>query len=151
MLALIYAVFGQHPAAVRLVQALLISGLVPLIYYIGFWILDFGFWNPQTVQNPKSKIQNPIYVGLLAAALFAVYPFSIFWGQYMITENLLVVLFVILAALLVKPHQANPLRLLSAGIVMGLSLLTRPTALPVILGLFVWLLISRRSKVQSPK
>ena len=123
MLALIYALVGAHPSAVRLVQALLISLLVPLIYIVG----KRG-WNPQA--------------GLLAASLFAVYPFSIFWGQYMITENLLVVLFVVLAALLVKPAEAGPLRLLGAGAAMGLALLTRPTALPVVVGLFIWLLFA---------
>src|SRR5262245_18474410 len=39
-LALVYAVFGQQPAVARIVQALLISLVVPLLYYIGsrFWI-----------------------------------------------------------------------------------------------------------------
>jgi hypothetical protein len=124
MLALIYAVVGTQPAVARVVQALVIAALVPLLYFIGArgWS-----WS----------------VGLLAAALFAVYPFSIFWGQYLITENLLVVLFVLLGALLVRPQEAGPLRLLSAGVVMALSLLTRPTALPVVIGLCVWLFATR--------
>jgi O-antigen/teichoic acid export membrane protein len=134
-LAVVYAVFGQNPAAARIIQALLISLVVPLLYYT-------GSRNWSEVQNPKVKIQNPRSLGLLAAILFAVYPFSIFWSQYLITENLLVVLFTVLAALLVRPGEANPLRLLSAGIIMGLCLLTRPTALPVILLLFMWLLFA---------
>jgi len=124
-LAMVYSLFGANPAAARVVQALLISALVPLVYFIG----KRG-WGPG--------------VGLLASALFAVYPFSIFWGQYLITENLLVVLFVLLAAFLVRPAEAVPWRLLGAGGVMGLALLTRPTAFPVVVGLFVWLFFSVR-------
>jgi O-antigen/teichoic acid export membrane protein len=147
-LALVYAIFGPQPAIARIFQALLISLVVPLLYYIGsrFWILDFGFWNKKHGDErdivPKSKIQNLKSIGLLAAILFAIYPFSIFWSQYLITENLLVVLFAVLAALLVRPGEANPLRLLGAGVVMGLSLLTRPTALPVMILLFLWLLFA---------
>ncbi len=146
MLALIYAVFGQQPAAVRLVQALLISALAPVIYYIGSKVREYSVGAHGRV--PLRNIPSPysLTLGLLASALFAVYPFSIFWGQYMITENLLVVLFVALAALLVRPNEAGPLRLLGAGAVMGLSLLTRPTALPVVVGLFVWLLFALKRR-----
>lgn len=124
-LALVYTLFGPNPAAARVVQALLVTATVPLLYYFGL-----RGWSRA--------------VGVLAAALFALYPFSIFWGQHLITENLLVVLFAVLAALLVRPQEAGPLRFLAAGMVAGLSLLTRPTALPVVLLLLLWLVIALR-------
>lgn len=122
-LALIYAIFGEHPSVARVAQALVLALLVPLIYYIG----------------KRGWGQN---IGLIAAALFTVYPFSLFWGGYLITENLLVALFVLLGALLIKPAEAGPWRLLAAGLVLGLSLLTRPTALPVAVLLLVWVALT---------
>jgi 4-amino-4-deoxy-L-arabinose transferase-like glycosyltransferase len=102
------------------VQASLTALAVPLIYYVGL-----RAWGRS--------------VGLIAAGLVAIYPFSIFWGQYLIAENLLVVLFVVLAALLVRPGEAGPWRMLAAGLVAGLALLTRPTALPVVLLIMLWM------------
>lgn len=124
-LALVYTIFGESPTAARLVQAVLLALAVPLIYLIGR-----RGWGPG--------------VGLGAAALFAVYPFSVFWGHYLITENLLVVLFAGAGALLVCPGERRAWRLLAGGIVLGLAMLTRPTALPVVVLLVAWLLLAVR-------
>jgi hypothetical protein len=35
----------------------------------GFWILDFGFWIKELIQNPKSKIQNRNKSGTLTRLL----------------------------------------------------------------------------------
>ncbi len=126
-LALIYSVVGVQPWVARVVQAALLAGTVLLVYYIG----KRG-WGGE--------------VGLLAAFFFAVYPFSIFWGRYLITENLLVVLFAGAAALLVCPLDAGWFRLPAAGVLMGTALLTRPTALPVVMGIIVWLAMSMRGR-----
>jgi hypothetical protein len=50
----------------------LIDLSVPLLALLGFWILDFGFWNGSSIQNPESKIENLLPgagLGLIIAVL----------------------------------------------------------------------------------
>lgn len=130
LLWLVYSIFGVQPIAARVVQAALLAGAVPLLYYIGR-----RGWSPS--------------VGLLTALVFALYPFSIVWSRYLATENLLVVVYAALAALLVSPSRAGAWRTLAGGVVLGLALLTRPTAILVGLGLVLWLVLvlPRREKL----
>jgi 4-amino-4-deoxy-L-arabinose transferase-like glycosyltransferase len=133
LLWLVYSIFGVQPVVARVVQAALLAGVVPLLYYVGR-----RGWSPT--------------VGLLAALIFALYPFSIFWSRYLATENLLVVVYAALAALLVSPSQAGAWRTLAGGVVLGLALLTRPTAILVALGLLLWLVLvlSGRARLVRP-
>ncbi|MEA2574145.1 MAG: hypothetical protein QOH93_1443 [Chloroflexia bacterium] len=133
LLWLVYSSFGVQPLVARVVQAALLAGAVPLLYYIGR-----KGWSPS--------------VGMAAAVVFALYPFSIFWSRYLATENLLVVAYAGLAALLVSPIRAGSWRLLGAGVVLGLALLTRPTAILVVVGLVLWLVLvlPGRKKLLGP-
>ncbi|MDQ6671064.1 MAG: glycosyltransferase family 39 protein [Chloroflexota bacterium] len=78
-------------------------------------------------------------VGLVAAALYAVYPIAWYYGGLLLSENLLVVL--LLAAALVAGHaldRPNMLSWLALGLICGLATLTRPNAaivLPVLIAL----------------
>ncbi|HET6314407.1 MAG TPA: glycosyltransferase family 39 protein [Chloroflexia bacterium] len=127
LLFLVYSVFGVQPAVARLVQVALLVAVVPLLYYVG----SRG-WSRS--------------VGMLAAHVFAFHPFSIFWSRYLATENLLVFVYAVLAALLVCPERAGAWRLLAGGGVLGVALLTRPTAILVAVGLVLWLLLVSRGR-----
>jgi 4-amino-4-deoxy-L-arabinose transferase-like glycosyltransferase len=76
-------------------------------------------------------------VGLLAAALYAVYPLAWYYGGLLLSENLLVVL--LLAAALVAGHALDRADLkswLGLGVICGFATLTRPNAailLPVLI------------------
>ena len=126
-LFLVYTAFGVQPAIARLVQAALLVAVVPLRYYVGR-----RGWSPS--------------VGMLSALVFAVHPFSIFWSRYMATENLLVFVYAALAAVLVCPGRTGVGRVFAGGVVLGVALLTRPTAILVAAGLALWLLLVSRGR-----
>ena len=127
LLFLIYSIFGVQPAVARIAQDVLLAAVVPLIFYVGR-----RGWSSS--------------VGMLAACLFAVFPFSIFWSRYMATENLLVFAYAVVAAFLIAPREAVAWKMLAGGVALGLALLTRPTAILVAIGLLLWLLFVLRGR-----
>jgi 4-amino-4-deoxy-L-arabinose transferase-like glycosyltransferase len=91
-------------------------------------------------------------VGLLAAALYAIYPLAWYYGGLLLSENLLVVL--LLAAALVGERALDRADLRSwlvLGVICGVATLTRPNAailLPVLIGV-TCLLMRRGAPVQA--
>ncbi len=74
-------VAGDTDFTVRFLPAAFSLLVIPLTYRLALEILDFRFWilDSQSIQNLKSKIQNPI--GLLAAFLLAISPFQVWYAQ----------------------------------------------------------------------
>lgn len=66
--ALVYLLFGPHPLAARLIQAVLVGLLQP---YLAFWLGRRVF---------------SVTVGLFAAALTAIYPYFIYYAATLMTE-----------------------------------------------------------------
>lgn len=112
MIAGIYRVVGNRPAAVRLWQALLGTATCALLFGIGRRMGGEG-------------------VGLVAAGLGAAYPLFVFFSGVLMAETLLV--FLTTAALLLalrfeaRPSARNAAAL---GAVLGLGVLCKPVLLP---------------------
>jgi 4-amino-4-deoxy-L-arabinose transferase-like glycosyltransferase len=66
--ALVYLLFGPHPLAARLIQAVLVGLLQP---YLAYWL---------------GKRVFSVTVGLFAAALTAIYPYFIYYAATLMTE-----------------------------------------------------------------
>lgn len=64
----VYAIFGQYALAARLIQAAIVGVVHPLLVY----------WLARRLFNPK--------VGLVAAALVAVYPYFVYYSAALMTE-----------------------------------------------------------------
>ncbi len=87
-------------------------------------------------------------IALVAAALFAVYPSSIFFSALLITETLAVFLLVLFLLLLTRAIREEGRRrtawLAASGVLLGLSTLVRPITLLLPLYLIALLLLVRR-------
>lgn len=132
-LTLVYALVGPHPLAARLLQAAIVGILHPLLtYFVGRQLLG------ETV-------------GLIAAAISAVYIYFVYYAATLMTEPFYItaILAVILLSLLlinrIKMHTPGTtpygiLRLASAfGLLLGITILLRQLFLLLTPLLFLWI------------
>jgi hypothetical protein len=113
LLAGLYSVTGPDPDAARAANVALGCVIVLLVYSLG------------------AKLFSKT-VGLVAAALVAVNPSLIYLSALIMTENLYVVLLLLLLLSLAADYRASPGttgRWIAGGALAGLSYLTRPTSL----------------------
>ncbi|MEJ2721014.1 MAG: glycosyltransferase family 39 protein [bacterium] len=115
VLSLVYRVTGGAPAAARIFQALLGALIVWLVFLVSKRLL-----------TPRAA--------WVAAGLAALNPFLIFVSGYLLTENLYIVL--LLLILLIAPQPTWRWRMSAPmGVLLGLCMLARPTAF----GIAVWI------------
>ena len=131
-----YQLFGQSPILVRLVQAILVGILQPLlIYQIG-----------KTTFNP--------FVGLVAATLISGYAYFVYYAGAVMTESFYITALLGVFAIALRlaqrkiPNLSTPKPALSLalglGLVVGLTILLRQVFLLFLPILFVWVLYKRR-------
>jgi 4-amino-4-deoxy-L-arabinose transferase-like glycosyltransferase len=93
---------------------------------------------------PGKTKSGAIDAGMIAALLMAIYPILVFYCARLMTENL--VIFLILCSLyaLLKSLQSlhRFIWLFMGGVTMGLGILCRPTLLPFIVFVILWLAIA---------
>jgi hypothetical protein len=129
--AAIYALFGVHPLAVRLVQAVLGGLLLPWMVYRLTRTLD----------------RAPSATPLLAAALTALYAYFILYAARPMTETFYIValLWSLEVSLRLERHVREGKRppwplAVQLGVSLGLAALLRQSILPWVPVLFAWLL-----------
>ena len=114
---LVFEVFGQHYAAVVAVQLVLGVATIGLVFWLAGLMLSRR-------------------LALVAAALLAIDPASVIFTNLMLTET--VFAFLLTAAIglvIVARRRGDALLMAAAGVILGLSALTRPVAvyLPLVL------------------
>lgn len=124
-LVAVYALVGPHPLAARLIQALIVSLLQPLLAYaLGRRVFDER-------------------AGLAAAALTAGYAYFIYYAGVLMTEPFYItaILGVLYLALrLAEAETGNELKwALALGLLLGVTVLLRQLFLIFIPFLFLWL------------
>ena len=139
-LVVIYALFGPHPLAARLIQAVITGLLQPFLTY---------------------KIGKHLFtetVGLVSAGLTAIYAYFIYYDATLMTEPFFITLVlgglyltIIIAQLLTNVKGQFPVKkglLLSVilGLVLGGAVLFRQLILLVIPVLFIWIWCVRRKQ-----
>lgn len=129
-LVLVYFIFGPHPIAARIIQAIIVGILHPyLTYRIG----------------EKLFSRN---IGLVAALVTGVYVYFFYYGGALMTEPfyIIAILFSLWFAIQLS-ENADPkqdIRLgLSLGISLGITLLLRQVFLLFLPFLFLWMWIAR--------
>ncbi len=152
-LSIIYFIVGADSPmrffAARLAQAVLGASLTPMIY---FFALKLFFTSPMATESETKLLR----AARLAAWTIACYPILLVYPIALATENLFFPL-VLLSALTLLWAAENPstLRFTLAGLVLGLTALTRSVILPVagLSILWVWWTNSREliSKEQGNK
>ena len=128
-LTAVYAIFGHHPLAARVIQSILAGILMPLlIYRVGWRYFNSG-------------------IGLLAAGLSAIYIYFIYYSGSLITESfyILTTLWTLdLAGKIVDDLESNQSLHWQDGLLLGLALaitvLLRQVFLLFIPILFIWLI-----------
>jgi 4-amino-4-deoxy-L-arabinose transferase-like glycosyltransferase len=125
LLALVYLITGPSMEWARLLNVLLGTLCVPLIYLVGKQV-----WG--------------VRIGLAAAGALAFDPFSIFWPQFVLSENLQILLVTLLGVLLISAKQ-SVLRAQAIGLVAALSILTHPGTVPIVAAAFLWYWFYARS------
>lgn len=126
LLAVLYLFTGPSIVAGRLLNTVLGALCVPLVYQLGKQV-----WGQRA--------------GLVAGAIFAIDPFSMFWPQFILSENLQIPLATLLGVLLVG-RESTVLRAQLAGIVAALCILTHPGTLLLIGAALLWYFIYGRSR-----
>jgi 4-amino-4-deoxy-L-arabinose transferase-like glycosyltransferase len=132
-LVVVYALSGPHPLAARLIQALIVGLLQPLLAY---WIARRVFGQ---------------LVGLIAAALVAVYAYFIYYTATLMTEPFYItsILGTLYLATLMVDHAAEPdhpnsrntvfaLAIL-LGLTLGITVLLRQLFVLIVPFLFLWI------------
>jgi 4-amino-4-deoxy-L-arabinose transferase-like glycosyltransferase len=117
VLAGLYSITGPDPDAARALQVILGGVIVLLVYALATQLFS-------------------VRVGLVAAALAAVNPGLVYMSALIMTENLYVILMLLMLMVLVREWR-NPRGTIGgyvlAGVLAGLCSLTRPTAFTVAL------------------
>jgi hypothetical protein len=151
--AAVYGVFGVHPLAVRLVQAVLGGILLPWMMYRFTFRLFEGpvrLSGPNGVArsgNLSSARSHRDTVALLAAGFGAVYAYFILYAATLMTETffIIVLLWSLERALAVRSQLSAGSALgagliLTFGLSLGIAALLRQSILPWLVVLFAWLL-----------
>ena len=155
-LAVVYAIFGVHPLAARLLQAVLAGVLMPwLAYHLARRVfsvhslsLPLPLWGRVGVRGAPSRLK--LDVPLLAAAWVAFYGYFIYYSAALMTEMFYItgILWVLdcaqRIALRSQPSAPNPQsqirNYLELGLAIGITVLLRQVFLTFVPFLLAWLL-----------
>lgn len=132
-LAGVYKVFGHSFWAARLIQALIGSASCVLLYQLGL------------------RVFRPT-IALIAGVMMALYGPLVFFDGELHTPVLEVFLDLAVLLLLLRAREGGPLGWwLLAGGVLGLSAITRPNILVAVPLVVAWIVLWRRSQIQTPR
>lgn len=132
-MVVVYALFGVNPLVARLIQAVAVGILMPLLLY-------------RLALQLFPKEQAP-QIGLLAAAISAVYVYFFYYAAALITESFYIVAILWsfhVAIQIVQSDESTTRHWLLLGVALGTAVLLRQLFMLFIPFLFVWLLWAKR-------
>jgi hypothetical protein len=134
----IYAVFGPHPLAVRVIQAVLGGIILPLaVYALSRRLFRSDFWQARL----SRRALEADALALIAAGIAAVYFYFVLYAATLMTETFYI------SALLWSLYEAIALaerptlkHAVWLGVSLGVTTLLRQSVLPWVAVMTVWLL-----------
>jgi hypothetical protein len=139
--AAVYALFGPHPLAVRVVQGILGGILLPWLVYRLTYRLYYPASESRFGQAVANRGFNADRLALLAAAIAAVYLYFVLYAATLMTETFFICgLLFILEQAMVLAEAPTWQRGLMLGIGLGITTLLRQSILPWVAVMGVWLL-----------
>jgi hypothetical protein len=140
--AAVYALFGIHPLAVRLVQSVLGGLLLPWAVYRLTESMAIGKADKGTTQENNDDREMPQRLLPLVAALSAaIYAYFILYAATLMTETFYIIaLLWSLERALALAQNPTVKRGAALGLALGLATLLRQSILPWVIVLFAWLL-----------
>ena len=139
--AAVYAVFGSHPLAVRLVQSIIGGALLPyMVYLFARRIYRVSPLNPVAAKLSEHGLSEE-RLALLSAGLAAIYFYFILYAATLMTETFYIsgLLWLLISAIDLA-EQPTLKRGVLLGISLGVTTLLRQSILPWAAVLMVWLL-----------
>lgn len=136
-LAAVYAVFGVNPLVARLIQAVAVGILYPLLIYR--LTLRLFAARPQPV---RAEATPAVLVGLGAAGITAVYIYFVYYAGALMTESLFILAIVWSFDVAVQVSQAerpSARQWLLLGLALGVTVLLRQLFLLFVPFLLLWL------------
>ncbi|MFH0714336.1 MAG: glycosyltransferase family 39 protein [Candidatus Diapherotrites archaeon] len=119
---------GENLIAVKAVQMLLSAFMVFPLYWLG-----------KTAFGKRA--------GIAAALLWAVYPYSMMFGEFVMSETFFLLVFVLALVFLVKAiEKPSPLLVLGSGMLLGVLALTRASSKLLFLLVPLFLVFSKKWK-----
>jgi hypothetical protein len=160
--ATVYAVFGVQPLAARVAQALLGGVLLPWMAF-RFARRLFSSQTDEATRagsapkrDPQADPTRAEVLGLLTAALAAIYPYFALYAATLMTETFYItaLLWSLERALAVRERLTQGRRIsvglaATLGLSLGIAVLLRQSILPWVVVLFGWLLWIGRRMDQS--
>jgi hypothetical protein len=149
-LAVVYVVAGPYPVVARLIQAIVVGVLMPLLLFrIGSQLL------PDTDEGQRSGRSGPGWIngrnlGLAAAAIGAIYIYFVYYAAALITESFYIValLWVFdLSLRLSRGGQASRRQWLLLGVALAAAVLLRQLILLFVPVLLLWLWWAARPRL----
>ena len=151
-LVAIYAVLGPSPLLARILQAIIVGVVMPWLLYR----LSFRLFAPST-RGERMFIDNPAVaraqrVGLLAAAIGAVYIYFFYYTASLITEGFYItgILWTFdTAVATVQSQKVTTRQWVTLGLAMGITILLRQLFLLFVPFLLLWLWWAKRPRLTS--
>lgn len=123
-LAGIYTFLGNNVKSVQITQGCILSLVCIIIFYLGRNIFD-------------------LKTGYIASGVAAAYPLLIYPSYDLLSEALLIFLFSLTILFVLKSNE-NKYYLISAGVFLSLSVLTKPTVLFALPFFLVYIIINKK-------
>ncbi len=153
----VYALFGVHPVAARLIQAVAVGILQPLLTYGLAQEVFRDLKDPRLPGEGRGPLRT--WIGLIAAGLCALYAYFIYYAGSLMTEpfyitGILAILYLSIRhvhLLQEQPQEAMRVRWRFAvllGILLAVVVLLRQLFLVFVPFLFLWLLWHARRQGQ---
>jgi len=135
----VYAVFGNSPLIARIIQAVVVGILMPLLVYR----ITRRLFSPKAIYRANySELQNGEWIALIAAGATAVYIYFIYYAAALMTESFYIVAILWVFDLATKMAQKQENSLLDwvmMGVALGTVVLFRQLFLLFIPFLLLWL------------
>ena len=138
-LTAVYAVFGNAPIIARIIQAVAVGILMPLLVYR----ITRRLFSPTVgFSVDYSEVHNREWVALIAAGVTAVYLYYIYYAAALMTESFYIVTILWafdVAIKMAQKQEASMLDWVMLGLALGTAVLLRQLFLLIIPFLLLWL------------
>ena len=147
-LTAVYTLAGPNPIVARIIQAIAVGILMPLLVY-RLSVLLFSSKSPAADKEPD--FHKGVLIGLLAASIMAVYIYFVYYAATLMTESFYVTgilwSFVISLQMVRSGNSGSWRQWLLLGLALGLTILLRQVFMLVVPFIFAWMWFVLRPKL----
>lgn len=146
-LTAVYALTGSNPIIARIIQAVAVGVLMPLLVY-RLSLLLFSPASPAF--NLESDFHKGTWIGLLAAGITAVYIYFVYYAATLMTESFYIISVLwsfVITFQIIRSGRGLWSQWLALGFAFGLAVLLRQVFLLFLPFMLAWLWYAMRPKI----